>query len=58
MLHVLCEKDYEQGTCLRDNVNFRQEIEFGYCFILFSTIVLGKGDSLKASLHYFSLFAL
>ena len=56
MLCVLCEKDYKQGTCLCDDVNFRQEIEFGCCFILFSTVVLGKGDGAKASSHYFALF--
>ena len=35
-----------------------KKIEFGYCLILFGTVILRKGNSSKASLHYFALFAL
>ena len=27
---------------------------FGYCCVLFGMVILGKGDSAKASLHYFA----
>ena len=49
VLRVLCEKDYEQGTCLCNNFNFRQEMEFRCCLLLFGMIILGKGDSAKVS---------
>ena len=55
MLCVLCEKDYEQSTCLCSNGNLRQEIEFGCCLILFGMVALKKGDSVRASSHYFAL---
>ena len=32
-------------------------MEFGCCFILFGMVVLRKGDSGKASSHYFALFS-
>ena len=56
MLRVQCEKDYEQGTCLHYNFNFRHKIEFLYCCVLFSMVILRKGDSAKTSSHYFALF--
>ena len=57
MLHVLGKKNYEQGTCLCDNLNFMQKIVFGCCCILFGIVILRKGDNAKASLHYFALFS-
>ena len=45
------KKDYEQGTFLCNNFNFRQEREFGCCFILFGTVILRKSDSGKAFSH-------
>ena len=56
MLRVLCEKGYEQGICLYGNLNFRKEMAFGYCCVLFGIVILRKGDSAKVFLHYFSLF--
>ena len=29
---------------------------FGYCCVLFGMVILRKGDSAKASSHYFTLF--
>ena len=29
---------------------------FGYCYLLFCMVILRKGDSAKASSHYFALF--
>ena len=33
-----------------------QEMKFGCCFILYATVLLGKGDIARASSHYFALF--
>ena len=58
MLCFLYEKDYEQGTFLCDNLNFGQEMAFGYYYVLFGIVILKKSNSAKASLHYFLLFSL
>ena len=39
---VLCEKGYEQGTCLCDNLNFRLEIEYRCCNVFFSIVFFKK----------------
>ena len=56
MLYVLYKKGYDYSTCLCENLDFRLEMTFRYCDTIRDVVILGKGGSAKASLHYFTLF--